>query len=130
MLTKSSKIKEGFFGRQNVPTRIGELASRLEIGSRMILSRTAVHPAYLAARKHPEGDKLLVGVQAEEGDDSRSIGDRLESVLQETAERGFAIVTGQRCDGLTALDPALPASRTSAMRSTAAARQTGVQGTG
>lgn len=62
----------------------------------MNLSRTALRPAYLGARRQPEGDKLLVGVQAEEGDDSRSIGNRLESVLQETAERGCAIATAQR----------------------------------
>jgi DNA-binding IclR family transcriptional regulator len=130
MLTKSSKIKRASFGPAKRPGTFGEWVPRLRIGSRINPSRTAVGPAYLAARAQPEGDKLLVGVQAADGDDSGSIGNRLESALQKTAQSGFAIATGEWYDGPNAIDSALSAGRASAMRSTAAARRTGFRGTG
>jgi DNA-binding IclR family transcriptional regulator len=83
--------------------RSAVLVSRLEIGSRMNLSRTAIGRAYLAALEAPEREKLLIGLQAAEGDDWGHVGSRLESALQETIERGFAIATGEWYDGLNAI---------------------------
>lgn len=83
--------------------RSAVLVSRLEIGSRMNLSRTAIGRAYLAALEVPEREKLLIGLQAAEGDDWGHIGNRLDSALQETVERGFAIATGEWYDGLNAI---------------------------
>ncbi|VVD28051.1 IclR family transcriptional regulator [Paraburkholderia dioscoreae] len=83
--------------------RSAVLVSRLEIGSRMNLSRTAIGRAYLAALEAPEREKLLIGLQAAEGDDWGHVGNRLDSALQETMERGFAIATGEWYDGLNAI---------------------------
>lgn len=83
--------------------RSAVLVSRLEIGSRMNLSRTAVGRAYLAALEAPEREKLLIGLQAAEGDDWGHLSSRLDSALQETIERGFAIATGEWYDGLNAI---------------------------
>ncbi|ABE30070.1 bacterial transcriptional regulator family protein [Paraburkholderia xenovorans LB400] len=83
--------------------RSAVLVSRLEIGSRMNLSRTAIGRAYLAALEAPEREKLLIGLQAAEGDDWGHVGNRLDSALQETIERGFAIATGEWYDGLNAI---------------------------
>jgi DNA-binding IclR family transcriptional regulator len=83
--------------------RSAVLVSRLEIGSRMNLSRTAIGRAYLAALETPEREKLLIGLQAAEGDDWGHVGSRLDSALQDTIERGFAIATGEWYDGLNAI---------------------------
>lgn len=83
--------------------RSAVLVSRLEIGSRMNLSRTAIGRAYLAALDAPDREKLLIGLQAAEGDDWGHVSSRLDSALQETIERGFAIATGEWYDGLNAI---------------------------
>jgi DNA-binding IclR family transcriptional regulator len=83
--------------------RSAVLVSRLEIGSRMNLSRTAIGRAYLAALEAPEREKLLIGLQAAEGDDWGHVGSRLDSALQDTIEQGFAIATGEWYDGLNAI---------------------------
>ncbi|MBT2792322.1 IclR family transcriptional regulator [Paraburkholderia strydomiana] len=83
--------------------RSAVLVSRLEVGARMSLSRTAIGRAYLAALDEPERMKLLTGLQAAEGDDWGHVGGRLETALQETMERGFAIATGEWHDGLNAI---------------------------
>jgi DNA-binding IclR family transcriptional regulator len=83
--------------------RSAVLVSRLEVGARMSLSRTAIGRAYLAALDEPERTKLLTGLQAAEGDDWGHVGGRLETALQETMERGFAIATGEWHDGLNAI---------------------------
>ena len=83
--------------------RSAVLVSRLEIGSRMSLARTAVGRAYLSALAEPEREKLLIGLQAAEGDDWGHIGSRLTTALRETAEQGFAIATGEWYDGLNAI---------------------------
>lgn len=83
--------------------RSAVLVSRLEIGSRMNLSRTAIGRAYLAALAEPEREKLLIGLQAAEGDDWGHVGSHLESALRDTMERGFAIATGEWYDGLNAI---------------------------
>ncbi|WP_144112498.1 IclR family transcriptional regulator [Paraburkholderia sp. BCC1886] len=83
--------------------RSAVLVSRLEIGSRMNLTRTAIGRAYLAALAEPEREKLLIGLQAAEGDDWGHVGSHLESALRDTMERGFAIATGEWYDGLNAI---------------------------
>ncbi|WGS51329.1 IclR family transcriptional regulator [Paraburkholderia sp. D15] len=83
--------------------RSAVLVSRLEIGSRMNISRTAIGRAYLAALAPADREKLLIGLQAAEGDDWGHVGSRLDSALQETMERGFAIATGEWYDGLNAI---------------------------
>ncbi|MGF6771102.1 DNA-binding IclR family transcriptional regulator [Paraburkholderia sp. GAS199] len=83
--------------------RSAVLVSRLEIGSRMNLSRTAIGRAYLAALSHEDRDKLLIGLQAAEGDDWGYVSARLDEALKETVEQGFAIATGEWYDGLNAI---------------------------
>ncbi|HZZ10528.1 MAG TPA: IclR family transcriptional regulator [Paraburkholderia sp.] len=83
--------------------RSAVLVSRLEIGSRMNMSRTAVGRAYLAALCEVEREKLLIGLQAAEGDDWGHVSGRIENALRETAEDGFAISTGEWHDGLNAI---------------------------
>jgi IclR family transcriptional regulator, positive regulator for flagellar biogenesis len=86
-----------------IKPRSAVLVSRLEVGSRMNLSRTAVGRAYLAVLTQPEREKLLLGLQAAEGDDWGHISNRLQHALQETAAHGFAISTGEWHDGLNAI---------------------------
>ncbi|HEY1997632.1 IclR family transcriptional regulator [Paraburkholderia sp.] len=86
-----------------IKPRSAVLVSRLEIGSRMNLSRTAVGRAYLAVLAEPERQKLLLGLQAAEGDDWGHISSRLENALHETATHGFAIATGEWHEGLNAI---------------------------
>ncbi|WP_144142998.1 IclR family transcriptional regulator [Paraburkholderia sp. BCC1884] len=83
--------------------RSAVLVSRLEIGSRMNLSRTAIGRAYLAALSVPDREKLMIGLQAAEGDDWGHVGNRLDSAVQDTLERGYAIATGEWHDGLNAI---------------------------
>lgn len=86
-----------------IKPRSAVLVSRLDVGSRMNLSRTAVGRAYLAVLAEPERQKLLLGLQAAEGDDWCHISNRLKNALQETAAQGFAISTGEWHDGLNAI---------------------------
>ncbi|CAB3699365.1 IclR family transcriptional regulator [Paraburkholderia phenoliruptrix] len=83
--------------------RSAVLVSRLEVGARMSLCRTAIGRAYLAALDEADRARLLTGLQAAEGDDWGHVGGRLEAALQETIERGFAIATGEWYDGLNAI---------------------------
>jgi DNA-binding IclR family transcriptional regulator len=83
--------------------RAAVLVSRLEVGSRIDMPRTAVGRAYLAALDAPERDKMLVALQAATGDDWALIGGRLDAALQETATQGFAIATGEWHEGLNAV---------------------------
>ncbi|CAG4916324.1 IclR family transcriptional regulator [Paraburkholderia gardini] len=83
--------------------RSAVLVSRLEVGSRMDMCRTAVGRAYLAALSEPERERLLVGVQAATGDDWGHLGNRLHTALRETAFRGYAIAVGEWHEGLNAI---------------------------
>ncbi|WP_042299203.1 IclR family transcriptional regulator [Paraburkholderia kururiensis] len=83
--------------------RSAVLVSRLEVGSRIDMPRTAVGRAYLAALDAPERDNMLVALQAATGDDWALIGGRLDAALQETATQGFAIATGEWHEGLNAI---------------------------
>jgi len=86
-----------------IKPRSAVLVSRLDVGSRMNLSRTAAGRAYLAVLAAPEREKLMLGLQAAEGDDWGHISSRLETALQETATHGFAIAAGEWHDGLNAI---------------------------
>lgn len=88
---------------ETIRPRSAVLVSRLEIGSRMSLTRTAIGRAYLAALAQPEREALLTGLQTAEGDEWGYIGGRLESAIEDTLERGFAIATGEWYDGLNAI---------------------------
>src|SRR5258708_3604810 len=83
--------------------RSAVLVSRLEIGSRVDLCRTAVGRAYLTALGEPEREKLLVALQTAAGDDWGHLGNRLNTALQETVAQGYAIATGEWHDGLNAI---------------------------
>lgn len=79
------------------------LVSRLEVGSRMDLTRTAVGRAYLAVLSEPERAALLAGLQAASGDDWPHIHARLAASLEETRKLGFAIATGEWYADLNAI---------------------------
>jgi IclR family transcriptional regulator, positive regulator for flagellar biogenesis len=79
------------------------LVSRLEVGSRMDLTRTAVGRAYLAVLGEPERAALLAGLQAASGDDWPHIHARLAASLEETRKLGFAIATGEWYADLNAI---------------------------
>lgn len=83
--------------------RSAVLVSRLEVGSRMNLARTAVGRAYLAALAEPERNALLSGLQAAAGDDWPHIHARLAASLEETRALGFAIATGEWYSELNAI---------------------------
>jgi len=79
------------------------LVSRLEIGSRMDLTRTAAGHAYLSALDGPERDALMAGLQVAAGDDWPHVHARLGHALLKTRKNGFAIETGQWYEGLNAI---------------------------
>ncbi|CAB3770713.1 IclR family transcriptional regulator [Paraburkholderia humisilvae] len=86
-----------------IKPRSAVLVSRLDVGSRMDVARTAVGRAYLCALDAAERRQLLIGLQAAAGDDWASLGGRLDSAMRETAERGFAIAIGEWYEGLNAI---------------------------
>jgi DNA-binding IclR family transcriptional regulator len=83
--------------------RSAVLVSRLEVGSRVNLARTAVGRAYLAVLAEPERAALMAGLQAASGDDWPHIHARLASSLEETRRLGFAIATGEWYSDLNAI---------------------------
>src|SRR6185312_6227217 len=86
-----------------VRPRSAILVSRLEVGSRMHLTRTAVGRAYLAVLAEPERAALMAGLQAASGDDWPHIHARLAAALEETRSLGFAIATGEWYTDLNAI---------------------------
>ncbi len=83
--------------------RSAVLVTRLELGSRMDIARTAVGRAYLAALSEPERRDLLIALQAANGDDWPVVSSRLSAALDEAREKGFAIAVGEWRDGLNAI---------------------------
>jgi DNA-binding IclR family transcriptional regulator len=83
--------------------RSAVLVSRLDVGSRMDMCRTAVGRAYMAALSEPERQRLLVGLQAAAGDEWADLGTRLDDALQETIAQGYAIATGEWHENLNAV---------------------------
>jgi DNA-binding IclR family transcriptional regulator len=86
-----------------VKPRSAILISRLEIGSRIDLTRTAVGRAYLAALGRRERAELMTGLQVAFGDDWPHLRARLDKGLAEIEENGFAIATGEWHQGLNAI---------------------------
>ena len=83
--------------------RSAVLVSRLEVGSRVDLARTAAGRAYLAALSETERREVMAGLQAASGDDWPHIHARLADSLEETHRLGFAIATGEWYSELNAI---------------------------
>jgi len=83
--------------------RTAVLVSRLEVGSRMDIARTAVGRAYLAVLTESERNALMAGLQAVSGDQWPQLHARLSAALDETRAQGFAIATGEWHEGLNAI---------------------------
>jgi DNA-binding IclR family transcriptional regulator len=79
------------------------LVSRLAIGSRMDLTRTAAGRAYLAVTGEDERRALMIGMQAAYGNDWPQVYARLTSALAETQANSVAIVTGEWHESVNAI---------------------------
>ena len=79
------------------------LVSRLEVGSRVDLTRTAAGHAYLAALAGTERDTLMAGMQVAAGADWPHVHARVVHALAKTQKNGFAIETGDWYEGLNAI---------------------------
>lgn len=79
------------------------LVSRLEVGSRMDLTRTAVGRAYLAELTGRERAELMAALQAACGDDWPHLHTRLAASLEETRQLGFTIAAGEWYTELNAI---------------------------
>ena len=88
---------------ETIRPRSAILVSRLEVGSRIDLARTAVGRAYLAALPDNERNALISGLQAALGNDWPHIHARLVASVDETRARGFAIATGEWYSELNAI---------------------------
>ena len=97
---------------ETIRPRSAILVSRLEVGSRIDLARTAVGRAYLAALPDSERNALISGLQAALGNDWPHIHARLAASVDETRARGFAIATGAWCSEWNAIaTPSIAAAR-------------------
>ena len=83
--------------------RSAVLVSRLEVGARMDMCRTAVGRAYLAALSKPDLHTLLIGLQAAAGDEWAHMASRLDDALRDTTANGYAIATGEWHEHLNAV---------------------------
>lgn len=88
---------------ETVRPRTAILVSRLEIGARMDLARTAAGRAYLAVLAQPEREALMAGLQLVNGDDWPHVHARLERALAEVQTDGFALAAGEWYQGLNAI---------------------------
>ncbi|MDR5750078.1 MULTISPECIES: IclR family transcriptional regulator [unclassified Caballeronia] len=83
--------------------RSAVLVSRLEVGGRMDLCRTAVGRAYLAVLTQSERQTLIASVQTASGDDWPTVAGGLQTGLDDMRRLGFAISTGEWHHGLNAV---------------------------
>lgn len=81
--------------------RSAVLVTRLEVGSRMDIARTAVGRAYLAALEDGERRELMGALHTAHGDDWPLA--RLDAALDDTRRNGYAIAIGEWRDGLNAV---------------------------
>jgi DNA-binding IclR family transcriptional regulator len=88
---------------ETIRPRSAVLVSRLEVGSRVDLARTAVGRAYLAALSETERREVMAGLQVASGDDWPHIHARLAASLEETRALGFAISAGEWYSELNAI---------------------------
>lgn len=79
------------------------LVSRLEVGSRMDLTRTAVGRAYLSVLAEPERAALMAALEAASGDDWPHIHARLAASLEESRTLGYTIAAGEWYSELNAI---------------------------
>jgi IclR family transcriptional regulator, positive regulator for flagellar biogenesis len=87
----------------SIRPRSAVLVSRLEVGGRMDLSRTAVGRAYLSVLSAPERQSLIGSLQTASGDDWPAIARGLQIGLDYAREHGFAISLGEWHQGLNAV---------------------------
>ncbi|AIO33190.1 IclR family transcriptional regulator [Burkholderia pseudomultivorans] len=83
--------------------RSAVLVTRLEIGSRMDIARTAVGRAYLAALEDDERRALIDALRASAGDDWPHVHARLNPALDDAMREGYAIAIGEWREGLNAV---------------------------
>jgi IclR family transcriptional regulator, positive regulator for flagellar biogenesis len=87
----------------SIRPRSAVLVSRLEVGGRMDLSRTAVGRAYLAVLPEAERNALIGSLQTASGDDWPAIARGLQLGLDYARQHGFAISIGEWHHGLNAV---------------------------
>jgi IclR family transcriptional regulator, positive regulator for flagellar biogenesis len=75
--------------------RSAVLVSRLEVGARMDMGRTAVGRAYLAVLGEHDRRTILQSLQTASGDDWPSVNEGLQPSLDDALRVGFAISTGE-----------------------------------
>ncbi len=83
--------------------RSAVLVSRLEVGSRIDMSRTATGRAYMVALDTASRAELTAALQAAAGNDWGFVGSRLDAALAETAAQGYGIAIGEWHEGLNAI---------------------------
>ncbi|WP_322049017.1 IclR family transcriptional regulator [Paraburkholderia sp. J67] len=83
--------------------RSAVLVSRLEVGSRIDMSRTAVGRAYLVSLDAAERAELTTALQAAAGNDWGFVSSRLDAALVETATQGYGMAVGEWYEGLNAI---------------------------
>ncbi|HEV3429812.1 MAG TPA: IclR family transcriptional regulator [Paraburkholderia sp.] len=83
--------------------RSAVLVSRLEVGSRIDMSRTAVGRAYLVALDTDSRAELTTALQAAAGNDWGFVSSRLDAALAETAIQGYGMAIGEWYEGLNAI---------------------------
>ncbi|CAG9246374.1 IclR family transcriptional regulator [Paraburkholderia unamae] len=83
--------------------RTAVLVTRLEVGSRIDMARTAVGRAYLSAL-HPDArTELTAALRASTGNDWGFVGSRLDAAISETSAQGYGLAIGEWYDGLNAI---------------------------
>ncbi|WP_087086599.1 IclR family transcriptional regulator [Caballeronia catudaia] len=83
--------------------RSAVLVSRLEVGGRMDLSRTAVGRAYLAVLSEVDRHALIGSLQTASGDDWPTIAGGLQRGIDDALRLGFATSLGEWHHGLNAV---------------------------
>jgi DNA-binding IclR family transcriptional regulator len=83
--------------------RSAVLVSRLEVGGRMDLSRTAVGRAYLAVLSEADRRALIGSLQTASGDDWPAIAGGLQRGIDDALRLGFATSLGEWHHGLNAV---------------------------
>ncbi|WP_069267896.1 IclR family transcriptional regulator [Paraburkholderia nodosa] len=83
--------------------RTAVLVTRLEVGSRIDMGRTAVGRAYLAALDPHARAELTATLQTSTGNDWGVFGSRLDAALAETAAHGYGLAIGEWYEGLNAI---------------------------
>nr|WP_244813849.1 IclR family transcriptional regulator [Caballeronia sp. Lep1P3] len=83
--------------------RSAVLVSRMEVGGRMDLSRTAIGRAYLSVLSEADRQALIGSLQTATGDDWPAIAGGLQRSLDDARRQGFAISLGEWHNGLNAV---------------------------